>query len=96
MAKMLRPETEVLSESALVPVGKLIQPPPNIFTHRLKKTAPFYFYEADATAGLDGNLNQDSKVSLLSYNNGKYCRVVDERGLYVEIEYACLAPLGED
>ena len=85
----IRPKAEILDESALVPAANLIAPPPNQFTHQLRRAQPFYFNSADHKSS-DGELPKGTQVVLMIYDGGKYCRVVDGRGLYVEIEYKSL------
>lgn len=89
----VRPEALVLPANALVPNENLIWPPPNLFTHVLARVQP-YFYGAAADGGpADGELAAGTRVVLLVYEGGSACRVVDGRGLYVEVEYAALRRL---
>ena len=88
----IRPEAEIFDESALVPAANLITPPPNQFTHQLRRAQPFYFNSPDHKPS-DGQLSKGTNVVLLVYDGGKYCRVADGRGLYVEIEYDSLQKL---
>jgi hypothetical protein len=82
MERMLRPEAVVVQESALVPRGALVRPPPNQFTHVVRKRQPFY-YGARTGARADGEFPKGTKVVLMVYRGGKTCRVVDRQGLYV-------------
>jgi len=93
MKGFVRPEARVLPEKAIVPEKNLISPAPNQFTHKLKRQQPYYFGEAQQGKPPDGEFPAGTKVVLLVYNNGSYCRVADEQGLYVEIEYNGLKKL---
>jgi hypothetical protein len=93
MGHFIRPKAVVLPDEALVPARNLISPPPNQFTHRLSRAAPYYYAGAQQAARPDGELPADTKVVLLVHDGGRYCRVVDGRGLYVETEYESLEPL---
>lgn len=86
----LRPSAVVLSEHAIVPDKNLISPAPNQFTHELTRRQPFYFTGARQAAAPDGQFPAGTKVVLLVYDGGSYCRVADGQGLYVEIEYDSL------
>ncbi len=90
----LRPEAVVLSENAMVPDRNIISPAPNQFTHELTRPRPFYFDGAQqGTPPNGGEFRAGTKVVLLVYDGGKYCRVADRQGLYVEIEYDSLKKL---
>jgi hypothetical protein len=89
----LRPDAVVLSENAMVPDRNIISPAPNQFTHELTRPQPFYFDGAQQGAPPNGEFRGGTKVVLLVYNGGKYCRVADKQGLYVEIEYDSLKKL---
>ena len=80
-------------EDAIVPDKNLISPAPNQFTHELIRPQPFYFTGAQQAGNPDGQLPAGTRVTLLVYNGGSYCRVVDGQGLYVEIEYNSLRKL---
>lgn len=88
-----RPEASVLPAEALIPSANLIAPAPNQFTHELIRPQPFYYGGTQAEAAPDGELPAAAKVTLLVYDGGLHCRVVDAQGLYVEIEYDSLRPL---
>jgi hypothetical protein len=88
---MIRPESVVLNETALVPRDNLIKPPPNQFTHELQRSQS-YFY-TDAQGPPNGEFAAGTRVVLMVYNGGAYCRVVDGRGLYVETTYGGLRRL---
>jgi hypothetical protein len=93
MGQFIRPEANVLSDESLIPNENLINPPPNQFTHELKSTQSFYYEAAQQSASPDGELPENTKVVLLRYDGGSYCRVVDEQGLYVEIKFDSLKKL---
>jgi hypothetical protein len=87
-----RPEIVILPEGAAIPNPNLIRPAPNQFTHQLARSQPYYFNNAQQDASA-GEFPVDTKVVLLRYNGGRYCRVVDGRGIYVELEYDSLKTL---
>jgi len=89
--RILRPETRVLSDAALVPAQNLVKPPPNQFTHEVHRRQPYYY--SDDRERPDGEFAEGVRVVLMFHDGGKYCRVVDEQGLYVTTEYAGLRPL---
>lgn len=82
MDRMLRPEPVVVPDSALVPPGNQIRPPPNQFTHEVRKRQPYY-YGMKAAKEPDGEFSAGTQVVLMVYDKGKMCRVVDGSGLYV-------------
>lgn len=86
MEGFIRPEAVVLPESAQVPERNIIRPAPNRFSHELTRDAPFYFGEARGGGPPDDVLPGGTKVVLLVRDaSAAYCRVVDARGLYVEV-----------
>jgi len=85
-----RPEIVILPEGAAIPDRNLIRPAPNQFTHRLLRSQPYYFSYPAQDSSATGELPVDTKVALLRYDGGRYCRVVDGQGLYVELEYDSL------
>jgi hypothetical protein len=85
MEGMIRPEAVVLPDSARVPAANLIAPPPNQFTHELTRAQPYYFTGGQQGTPPDGEFPAGTKVVLLRHDGGAYCRVVDGRGLYVEV-----------
>ena len=93
MEGFLRPPVEVLPQNAVVPDRNLIVPAPNTFTHTLASDQPFSYTTLDRTAVPDGELAAGTPVVLMVYDGGRFCRVVDGRGLYVEIEHKSLEPL---
>jgi hypothetical protein len=92
MARMLRPKAVTLPERAVVPPHRLVTPPPTCFTHRLVRAQPFYFDRADDPVPA-GRLAAGTEVVLLSHGSGRFCRVVDGRGLHVETAFAGLEPI---
>lgn len=93
MKGFTRPEATVLPEDAMIPDKNLIKPAPNQFTHKLKSAQAYYYDGAQQGAPADGEFPAGTKVALLVHDGGNYCRVVDARGLYVEIEFASLKKL---
>jgi hypothetical protein len=90
--RMLRPEAIVLPDGSLVPVGNVLRPPPNRFTHRLLEDEPYRFDDSPRTADPAGVLPAGTRVALL-VEGADRCRVVDERGLYVDVRPQSLGPL---
>ena len=93
MEGFVRPRAVVLPENATVPERNLIVPAPNQFTHELTRPQPFSFTGVQQAASPDGELPAGTKVVLLVYDGGRYCRVADGQGLYVEIEHDSLRAL---
>jgi hypothetical protein len=89
--RILRPETKVLSDAALVPAQNLVKPAPTQFTHEVQRRQPYYY--SDDRERPDGEFAVGVRVVLMSHDGGKYCRVVDEQGLYVSTEYQGLRSL---
>jgi hypothetical protein len=84
MGEFVRPKAEILAESALVPESNLLDPPPNQFTHEVTRVEPYYF-RGVAPSGPDGTFPVGARVLLVRQQDGGRCRVIDERGLYVEV-----------
>jgi hypothetical protein len=93
MEGFTRPDAVVLPESAMIPDQNLISPAPNQFTHELIRPQPYYFTGAQRAVAPDGQFLAGTKVVLLVYDGGTYCRVADGQGLYVEIEFDSLKKL---
>ena len=92
LARFTRPKAVVVSESSLIPTKNLVAPPPNVFTHIVKEALP-YFYDSEAAATTpDGEFAAGTRVVVLR-QDAATCRVVDERGLYVETRYSGLTPI---
>jgi hypothetical protein len=94
MEGFLRPEVELLPESAAIPDKNLISPAPNQFTHQLTRSQQYYFRDANPSLRPDGELPPGTKVVLLRYDGGRYCCVVDGRGLYVQVEHSGIEKMG--
>ncbi len=77
----------------MVPVENLIRPAPNQFTHQLVEAEPFYFTTKQDSEAPNGRFEAGTAVVLLTYDGATRCRVVDGRGLYVEVGYESLAEL---
>ena len=88
-----RPESVVLGEDSLIPPENQIRPTPNRFTHQLVKPEPFYFGRRVDSSAPDGELLAGTQVVLLRDDGEARCRVVDGRGLHVEVSCAALAEL---
>lgn len=93
MEQFIRPTAEILNEESLIPDGNIISPPPNQFTHELKHSQSFYYAGAMQGSPPDGEFPKDTKVVLLQYDGGNYCRVADGRGIYAVIEFNALEKL---
>jgi hypothetical protein len=93
MQGFIRPDATVLPESSVVPKKNIISPAPNQFTHELTRPLPFYFDGAQTAAEPNGQFAAGTKVVLLVYDGGSYCRVAEGQGLYVEVEYDALKRL---
>jgi hypothetical protein len=87
-----RPKMIVLPESSNVPNENFIRPAPNVFTHEVTRETPYYFGGTKRSKP-DGNFPQGTRVTLLRQDGDAFCRVVDGRGLYVEVEFAHLKRL---
>lgn len=90
MKGFVRPKFVVLPEDSIVPNENLITPPPNQFTHKLTRRVAFYFTGPQQGRPPDGELAEGTSVVLLVHDGGNYCRVADETGLYVLVEYDSL------
>lgn len=88
----LRPELEILPESSLVPPESLVQPPPEHFTHEVRRDAPFRYASERGAGAPHGTLRAGTKVVLLA-DDGARARVVDGQGLHVVIDSRALRPL---
>ena len=93
MEQFIKPKAEILSEESLIPDKNTISPPPNQFTHKLKDSQSFYYIGAMQGSPPDGEFPAGTKVVLLRYDGGSYCRVADEQGLYAEIQFDSLKEL---
>ena len=93
MKGFIRPDSSVLPEGALVPESSLAPAPPSELTHETTRPTPFFFEEASVGGSPNGELPAGTKVALLACRGGDYCRVVDERGLNMSLEYSSLREL---
>ena len=83
----LRPQFEILGEESLVPDENVVRPAPDRFTHQLVRAEP-YFYGPGAAgdeAEPAGRLPAGARVVLVGAGGRGRCRVVDGRGLSVEV-----------
>ena len=93
----LRPRFEILGEESLVPDDNVVRPAPDRFTHELMRSEP-YFYGAGAEGGEPepaGRLPAGARVVLVGVGGRGRCRVVDGRGLSVEVACDSLRELPE-
>jgi hypothetical protein len=93
MNDVIRPPAVVLPDEAIVPGQNRIVPAPNQFTHELTRPQPYFYIDARQEKAPDGELATGTRVVLLVHDGGPYCRVADERGLYVETAYDGLKAL---
>jgi hypothetical protein len=91
-AVVLRPESQVLPDDALVPEENIVRPPPNHFTHELLVNEPYRLDRPQRAGEPDGVLAAGTLVVLLVQGPDR-SRVVDGRGLYVEVRRASLRKL---
>ncbi len=92
MDHMLRPDSTVLPESAMIPDRNLIRPPPNQFTHQVIAKQPYFYATPNENTAADGVFEPGTAVVLMLYIGCKYCHVVDGRGLYVVTLFDALKP----
>jgi hypothetical protein len=90
--RMLRPKKKVLGESALIPAGRLVEPPTK-FTHELRRAQPYY-YELGGEAP-DGTLAAGTRLNVASRSSDDRSWVVTSQGLRVATETEGLRPLGK-
>ena len=93
MRKITRPAVSVLPDDALVPDRNTVRPPPNVFTHTMVRSSSYWFDSAARERRPDGELSAGARVVLLVDEGDGWCRVVDERGLYVRVSRVDVAPL---
>lgn len=86
MKGFTQPEKVVLPEAALVPSPNVVTPPPNYFTHQTLREAPYFFSAANNRQQPDGVLPAGAHVTMVRCEDGGRCRVIDQRGLYVQID----------
>jgi hypothetical protein len=93
MKGFLAPKAVVLDPGALVPAPSIV-PPPNRFTHVLRRREPYYVpAKAGRPEGPAGHFAKGTRVVLLG-RRGRYGRVADRRGRHVEVELESLEALG--
>jgi hypothetical protein len=89
---VLRPEIVVLGDEALIPAGNVVRPPPTRLTHELVVDEPYHLDRPDRSPDPDGVMRAGTRVALL-HQGRDHCRVVDGRGLSVEVRRASLREL---
>lgn len=85
-----RPEMKILSESAEIPEGHVVQRPEE-FTHEVVRDQP-YWYDVPTAEAPDRVLRAGTKVRLVA-DEGASSHVVDPRGLLVMIDKSALRKL---
>jgi hypothetical protein len=91
-----RPDPTVLDDRALVPAANHVRPAPNVFTHEVVADEPYWYRSATGAGDPDGTLTAGTHVVVLVrdlVDGVSRCRVVDGRGLYVEVRSAALRPV---
>jgi hypothetical protein len=81
---VLRPEVHALDESAVVPKSNVVRPTPTRFTHELTVDTPFRLDREATGDEPDGILPAGTPV-VVAATHGDRCRVVDGRGLAVDV-----------
>lgn len=92
MRGMRRPKAIVVPEGALVHRRTRVEPPPNCFTHRVRRRQAYY-EDMRAAPPAAGYFTGGTLVVLMVHDGGRMCRVVDGQGRYVLTAFAGLAPL---
>jgi hypothetical protein len=87
MAFIIRPPSTVLSAGAQVPDRNILVPPPNLFTHKLLVSCPYYYSEPQPGQAPAGELAQGTRVLLARTENQTHW-VIDARGLYLALPQA--------
>lgn len=88
---VLRPDRVVLGADALIPEGNLVRPAPQRFTHELAVDQAYRFDRSGAGRP-DGVLPAGTRV-VVEQPGERWSRVIDDRGLAVEVHTASLRPL---
>ena len=83
----------MLGEEALIPPANLVRPPPNRFTHEVVADTPFYFGHESEGGVPNGRFPAGTRVVLLACGEESRCRVVNDQGLYVEVDGDILTEL---
>jgi hypothetical protein len=87
--RVLRPEVHVLDRSAMVPERNIVRPPPEHFTHELAVDEPFHLDRDVRRGEPDGILRAGTRVVVVATAEDR-CRVVDGRGLTVDVRRSSL------
>lgn len=88
---VLRPERVVLGADALIPEDNLVRPAPRRFTHELAGDEAYRFHRRDS-GHPDGVLAAGTRV-VVARPGEQWSRVIDARGLAVEVRTANLRRL---
>jgi len=89
-----RPEVRILLESALIPEGNWICPPPIRFSHETCQDLPFYFTLPLLCGEPNGRFPKGTKLLLVKQEeDGTFAYVADKQGLYVAIHSKGIGPL---
>jgi hypothetical protein len=71
----------------------IIQPPPSQFAHELTQDEAYYFIGPQQQSPPEGTFSSGTKVVLMVYDGGSYCRVADGEGVYAVTVYHSLKRL---
>lgn len=93
--RVLRPESVVLPEDALIPPPNLVRPAPTRFTHELLIAEPYWFDRPGQRDEPDGVLPAGTPVVVL-VDGAERSRVVDGAGRYVEVRTGSLRTLSAE
>jgi hypothetical protein len=92
---VLRPDVVVLRDEALLPASNVVRPAPARLTHELVVDEPYHLDRAERGPQPDGVLPAGTRVAVLLAGEDR-CRVVDARGLAVDVRRASLRALPEE
>ncbi len=89
---VLRPDRMVLGDDALIPDENVVRPAPRRFTHELAVDEAYHFTREAADRVPDGVLPAGTRVVVAAAGQ-EWSRVVDDRGLAVDVHTASLRRL---
>jgi hypothetical protein len=92
---VLRPDVVVLRDEALLPASNVVRPAPARLTHELVVDEPYRLDRAGRGPQPDGVLPAGTRVAVLVAGEDR-CRVVDARGLAVDVRRVSLRALPEE
>lgn len=92
---VLRPEAVVLGDDALIPASNLVDSLPDRFTHELSVDEPYRYDGVTDDQRPSGTLPAGTPVAIVSEGRDR-CRVVDQRGLAVNVRGSSVRPRHSD